>query len=102
MQVLFEKDEKLRQIHLFLEGNHIGNPGGQALLEGIKSCPEDQKLQKLYVDNNGLSKELAMALGKAVHSATLIGDGGLLLRFVLPNCGNTSQRKIQRKPVSRS
>ena len=57
---------------LYLEGNHIGNAGAdtlrQALLRG------KHKVGKLYVDNNGLSKENALALGAAVNSATVIGD----------------------------
>lgn len=57
---------------LYLEGNHIGDAGAdtlrQALLRG------KHKVEKLYVDNNGLSKENALALGAAVNSATVIGD----------------------------
>ena len=57
---------------LYLEGNHIGNAGADALRQAL--IQGDHKVEKLYVDNNGLSKENAIALGAAVNSATVIGD----------------------------
>ena len=57
---------------LYLEGNHIGNDGADALREALNQG--NHKVEKLYADNNGLSKENAIALGAAVNSATVIGD----------------------------
>eukprot|EP00934_Nitzschia_sp_Nitz4_P009142 Nitzschia sp. Nitz4//scaffold170_size48074//5703//7421//NITZ4_007100-RA/size48074-processed-gene-0.10-mRNA-1//1//CDS//3329538625//9132//frame0 len=64
---------------LFLEGNSIGSEGAMAFVDMLTSATaEGQKtLTRLYADNNGMGKEIALKLGNAVGSATLIGDGGL-------------------------
>lgn len=56
---------------LYLEGNSIGPYGAQAMLES-KLLP---RLKKLYVDNNGIPKELSIRLGQALQSPTMIGNG---------------------------
>lgn len=59
---------------LYLEGNRIGDAGADALRDVLKQG--GHRLDKLYADNNGLSKEHAIALGAAVNSATVIGESG--------------------------
>lgn len=61
---------------LYLEGNQIGSAGAKALYEVLESLPE-KKLEKLFCDNNGISKEDSIRLGRSLNSATFIGDGGL-------------------------
>jgi Leucine-rich repeat (LRR) protein len=56
---------------LFLEGNFIQDAGADAFRQALLAG--GHVLTKLYVDNNGLSKENAIALGAAVNSATVIG-----------------------------
>jgi hypothetical protein len=57
---------------VFLEGNKIGDRGAISLREALEQG--SHSMEKLYVDNNGLSKEHAIALGSALNSATVIGD----------------------------
>jgi hypothetical protein len=57
---------------LYLEGNFIQDAGADALKQALLAG--GHVLDKLYVDNNGLSKEHAVSLGAAVNSATVIGD----------------------------
>ena len=64
---------------LYLEGNRMGNAGAQAFHKVLVTWPKNTAkcLQKLYVDNNGMDKQQAIALGAALNSATVIGEGGL-------------------------
>jgi Leucine-rich repeat (LRR) protein len=63
---------------LYLEGNCIGDVGAIALRDVLLDQLNRQckVLEQLYVDNNGLGKEAATSLGRAVHSDTMI-DGSL-------------------------
>eukprot|EP00584_Thalassiosira_punctigera_P016403 CAMPEP_0172577486 /NCGR_PEP_ID=MMETSP1067-20121228/138256_1 /TAXON_ID=265564 ORGANISM="Thalassiosira punctigera, Strain Tpunct2005C2" /NCGR_SAMPLE_ID=MMETSP1067 /ASSEMBLY_ACC=CAM_ASM_000444 /LENGTH=323 /DNA_ID=CAMNT_0013370173 /DNA_START=15 /DNA_END=986 /DNA_ORIENTATION=- len=63
---------------LYLEGNSIGDEGANALRNVLmdqisRRC---KVLRNLYVDNNGLRKEAATALGRAVNSESMI-EGSL-------------------------
>jgi len=69
------KSNQLKKISL--EGNRIGNDGATALIEVLEKLDKEKTLEKLYVDNNGLTKEMSLRLGSAVNSATCIGDGGI-------------------------
>lgn len=64
---------------LFLEGNRIGSAGASVFVEALQtaSTNKTKTLERLYADNNGMSKEVNLQLGHAVGSATLIGDGGI-------------------------
>jgi hypothetical protein len=64
---------------LYLEGNLIGSTGATVFVEALEtaSANSTKTLERLYADNNGLSKEVNLALGNAVGSATLIGEGGV-------------------------
>ena len=64
---------------LYLEGNRMGNAGAQVFHKVLVTWPTTtvKCLQKLYVDNNGMDKQQAIALGAALNSATVIGEGGL-------------------------
>ena len=57
---------------LYLEGNQIGTLGAQSLLGGTLIT----HLDKLYIDNNGIPKELSIQIGRALQSPTMIGEGG--------------------------
>lgn len=61
---------------LYLEGNHIGNTGAKAFYDVLETM-ENKTLEKLFCDNNGISKEEAIRLGRSLNSATLISDGGI-------------------------
>jgi SM-20-related protein len=58
---------------LYLEGNRIGAAGARILL----SANFIHHLEKLYVENNDIPKDLALQLGQILHSPTMIGEGGL-------------------------
>lgn len=58
---------------LYLEGNRIGALGANALLESKFL----HHLEKLYVENNDIPKDLSLQLGHALQSPTMIGEGGL-------------------------
>jgi 2OG-Fe(II) oxygenase superfamily/Leucine Rich repeat len=64
---------------LFLEGNRIESEGAYFFVEALKTAASSRNktLERLYADNNGMSKEVNILLGNAVGSATLIGDGGI-------------------------
>jgi predicted 2-oxoglutarate/Fe(II)-dependent dioxygenase YbiX len=64
---------------LFLEGNHIGSEGASFFVEALQTASgcKTKTLERLYADNNGMSKEVNILLGNALGSATLIGDGGI-------------------------
>ena len=64
---------------LFLEGNRIESEGASFFVEALKAAAASttKTLERLYADNNGMSKEVNLQLGNAVGSATLIGDGGI-------------------------
>jgi SM-20-related protein len=64
----------LKKLHL--EGNHIGNVGANTFSEVLEGM-ENKSLEKLFCDNNGISKKESLRLGRALNSATCIGDGGL-------------------------
>ena len=61
---------------LYLEGNQIGDAGAKAFYEVLETM-ENKTLEKLFCDNNGISKEEAIHLGSSLGSATVIGDGGI-------------------------
>jgi Ran GTPase-activating protein (RanGAP) involved in mRNA processing and transport len=61
---------------LYLEGNNIGDAGAKAFYEALETM-ENKTLQKLFCDNNGISKDEAIRLGRSLGSATVIGDGGI-------------------------
>jgi Ran GTPase-activating protein (RanGAP) involved in mRNA processing and transport len=63
---------------LYLEGNSIGDEGAIALRDVLldQRSRQCKVLEHLYVDNNGLGKEAATTLGRAVNSETMI-DGSL-------------------------
>ena len=62
---------------LFLEGNRIGPEGAIEFRKAIEKLGTKRVLEKLYVDNNGIGKVEFSALGQALNSATMIGDGGI-------------------------
>ena len=71
---------------LYLEGNHIGTAGAKSFLTALlqqedydetKSSDTTTTLEKLYVDNNGMDKDISQKLGAALGSPTMIGGGGL-------------------------
>jgi len=64
---------------LYLEGNNIGSEGALVFVDSLKNASKkgNKTLERLYADNNGMSKEVNLKLGNAVGSATLIGDGGI-------------------------
>lgn len=61
---------------LYLEGNRIGDEGGVAFTDVLLEQTKNQSkvLKYLYVDNNGLGKDVATNLGRALNSQGLI-DG---------------------------
>lgn len=61
---------------LYLEGNHIGDTGAKAFYDVLETM-ENKTLEKLFCDNNGISKDEAIRLGRSLNSATFIGDGGI-------------------------
>jgi len=64
---------------LFLEGNRIESEGASSFVEALQNATTagTKTLERLYADNNGISKDMSLRLGNAVGSATLIGDGGI-------------------------
>ena len=64
---------------LYLEGNSIGDEGAIAFRDVLldQRSRQCKVLEHMYVDNNGLGKEAATTLGRAVNSETMI-DGSLL------------------------
>lgn len=58
---------------LYLEGNRLGALGAQSLLKSKLLC----HLDKLYVENNDIPKDLSLQLGHELQSPTMIGEGGL-------------------------
>lgn len=64
---------------LYLEGNQIGNSGAEAFIEALNGANKDnaKRLDRLFADNNGISKDMNLKLGNAVGSVTLIGESGI-------------------------
>jgi Ran GTPase-activating protein (RanGAP) involved in mRNA processing and transport len=60
---------------LYLEGNAIADEGALAFTNVLlsQSRTDTKVLQHLYVDNNGLGKDAATKLGRALNSEGLIG-----------------------------
>ena len=58
---------------LYLDGNKIGSIGAKSFRMALEAMGEKKVLTSLYVDNNGIEKEEAIRLGKALNSATMIG-----------------------------
>mmetsp|Transcript_22947 Transcript_22947/g.28153 ORF Transcript_22947/g.28153 Transcript_22947/m.28153 type:complete len:350 (+) Transcript_22947:58-1107(+) len=76
-------------IKLYIECNFIGNEGTHAFIQVLgnqkmednennskddKKIPVNIALQKLWVENNGVGKEMMRELGKALNSGSIIGD----------------------------
>lgn len=59
---------------LYLEGNRIGPTGAHAFATVLTECNGDTALKHLFCDNNDIGKEESTRLGKALHSATVIGE----------------------------
>jgi len=61
---------------LFLEGNDLQDEGARAFWELLETKdPSKRKLERLYVDNNGIHKDNMLRLGKALNSITMVGVG---------------------------
>lgn len=62
---------------LYLEGNDLQDEGARAFWELLetKTDPNQRKLERLYVDNNGIHKDNMLRLGKALNSITMVGVG---------------------------
>jgi hypothetical protein len=63
---------------LYLDGNFIGNDGADAFREVLldQTGRKCKVLKHLYVENNGMDKDAAMKLGRALNPENLI-DGSL-------------------------
>lgn len=63
---------------LYLEGNAIGDEGADAFRKVLIDQTENKSkvLKHLYVENNGMGKEAAMKLGRALNSENLV-EGSL-------------------------
>jgi Leucine Rich repeat len=59
---------------IYLEGNSIGPIGADAFTTVLTEIKGDTALKHLFCDNNDIGKEGSTRLGKALNSATAIGD----------------------------
>ena len=61
-----------------LDGNQIGDDGAMAFANVLENLENETKtLERLFVDNNGIDKQMSIRLASAVNSATSIGEGGI-------------------------
>ena len=71
-----KEPNRIRKISL--DGNQIGDDGAMAFAKVLENMDQETKtLERLFVDNNGIDKQMSIRLGSAVNSATCIGEGGI-------------------------
>ena len=72
---LLNDDTCLR--NLYMEGNTMGPEGAAVFRKVLEKLGSNKTLEKLYADNNCIGKVEFAALGQALNSVTMIGDGGI-------------------------